>query len=392
MLASHDAQVVAVEGARGDPRHSNTDRANTRATPNPSCVSSLTCQSCRLVRSQNSTASLGSKPGCAIVAGSKRNAQTTSVRSGASGLSVMHHHVIGMQAQQQRREDRVVVDALQILAVHRADRRIGARSAHRERASRLTHLRIPAEKRAFGEVVAAAVGWRELVELRMNERTVIALRIVHEDQLPVAREVVRRGSPRSASRRCSNRRSGRSAARRPERTACLRRQVHEHEAFPKRRLRFFAADTPHGRIPELRPYCARLSTRRRARRSRRDTDTGSSPQIVPTPLRTCASRGGGIRYRRRAPHPRRRALRSDSRRTLDGEEIAGRCDPIPRARRKATRARNALALAPKIIRRVYQDAAGSSRRYLPSVVQTGWHRRRVTAGPFHCHKGSCMFA
>ena len=51
----------------------------------PCCAMSESSQSCRFVRSQNSTASFGSKPGFAISSGWKCHSQTTSVRSTASG-------------------------------------------------------------------------------------------------------------------------------------------------------------------------------------------------------------------------------------------------------------------------------------------------------------------
>jgi hypothetical protein len=54
----------------------------------PRWVSAQTCQSSRLTWSQNSTASLGSKPGASIDSGSKYHSHTTSVRSGAFGHSV----------------------------------------------------------------------------------------------------------------------------------------------------------------------------------------------------------------------------------------------------------------------------------------------------------------
>ncbi len=59
-----------------------------RAEFMPCCVSWQTCQSSRLTWSEKSTASVGSKPGSAIVSGSKNHSHTTFVRSCAFGHSV----------------------------------------------------------------------------------------------------------------------------------------------------------------------------------------------------------------------------------------------------------------------------------------------------------------
>ena len=54
----------------------------------PRWTSSQTFQSWRLTVSQNSTASPASKPGWAIVSGSKNHSHTTSVRPAPRGHSV----------------------------------------------------------------------------------------------------------------------------------------------------------------------------------------------------------------------------------------------------------------------------------------------------------------
>jgi len=152
---------------RAVPRRSRRVRF-VRARGRPSCVSSLTFQSWRFVRSQKSTASLGSKPGRAIVAGSKPRTHDF-VRS-ARSAPWCGHHVIGMQAQEQRRKDRVVVDAIKVVAVDVADGRPLRFSVRRQAAAGMAQFGVSSEKRSRRQVVAPAVRRRELVELRMHQR------------------------------------------------------------------------------------------------------------------------------------------------------------------------------------------------------------------------------
>ena len=68
----------------------------------PRCWSSQTCQSWRLVRSQNAIASDGSKPGAAIVAGSNSHSQTIRVWPGAGRLEPVDEQVVRVDRQERR--------------------------------------------------------------------------------------------------------------------------------------------------------------------------------------------------------------------------------------------------------------------------------------------------
>ena len=121
-------QVVAIE-RRQQTFGIRIRSRSVRSRAQPAYVNSLTCQSWRLVISQKSTASLGSKPGAAIVAGSKSHEHSTSVRpSDDDGRDVVHHHVIGVKTQQHRGKNRVVVNAIEVFAADVPERERGGRA------------------------------------------------------------------------------------------------------------------------------------------------------------------------------------------------------------------------------------------------------------------------
>ena len=158
--------------------------ASTRAI-HAGCVSSLTCQSWRLVRSQKSTASLGSKSGSAIVCGSKSHAhddfaygrrragcssapsRSRDASSAASmGRSCSSTSARDRRRQRRRPEPRRCPDVVKLVPL--------ARAVPRSR-----------RERSFGKIVAPAIRGRKLVQLRMHERAVIAFGVVLENQLPI---------------------------------------------------------------------------------------------------------------------------------------------------------------------------------------------------------------
>ena len=103
----------------------------------------------------------------------------------------MDHDIVAVQAQQHRREDRVVIRAGSTSAPSTVPNGGHARRpvvVNPEPDSR--RIRIAAEDRPLGEIVAAADGRRQPFELRMDERTVVTLGIVLHDQFPVGRNLV----------------------------------------------------------------------------------------------------------------------------------------------------------------------------------------------------------
>src|SRR5580698_209553 len=109
----------------------------------------------------------------------------------------MGHHVIRVQTQQHRWENGVVINSVEVVAGNGPNRLAIGMPAGRQARAVVSKFRVTAQYESFGGIVASAVGRRKPVQLWMHQRTVIALRIVLEDQLPIARYVVMNRSRRA---------------------------------------------------------------------------------------------------------------------------------------------------------------------------------------------------
>src|SRR3989475_3830276 len=109
---------------------------------------------------------------------------------GPVGPERVKHHVVRMQAEQQVREDRVEVGAVQVRSRQLSHRHAARAAAEREAPALAGDRHIAAEEGAVHEIVLAARVGRELRQLGMDHGAMQALRVVLEDQLPVRAHVV----------------------------------------------------------------------------------------------------------------------------------------------------------------------------------------------------------
>ena len=109
----------------------------------------------------------------------------------------VRHHVVGVEAQQEVREDRIVVDALEVLFGKLADRLRARPPAHRHAAALLGEHHVSPEERALDEIVVARAVGGELRQARMDHRAMEAFRVVLEQELPVGLDVVLDPPPRA---------------------------------------------------------------------------------------------------------------------------------------------------------------------------------------------------
>ena len=137
-----------------------------------------------------------------------------------------------------RREEGVVVDAPALLLGEPGERRRAAPAVHRHAAVGVGHPHRPAEHRPLVEVVLGVPVGRQLVEVRVHVRAVVALAVVVEEELPVGFDLVDRlvdraqlGDAASASN-CPWQRRQRLGERRR-----VGGEVHEEEPLPARRRR-----------------------------------------------------------------------------------------------------------------------------------------------------------
>ncbi len=182
--------------------------------------------------SQISTPSEGSKPGARASSGAKSHSQTTSRPVHRARDEPRDHDEVGLRRQEEGREDRVVVDALPLLVGEVGEGGAAEAAAHREAAALLVDEHVAAQDSALPEIVGAAAVVRELGERRVDGGTVVALREVLEDELPVGANVVD-DAPRGDERAQAPRRE--AAEQGPEdvleRTRTLG-EAEEDEALP----------------------------------------------------------------------------------------------------------------------------------------------------------------
>ena len=124
-----------------------------------------------------------------------------------------------------------------------AERRAAQPSAHREAAALLVDEHVAAEHGAVAQVVRAAAVVRELRERGMDGRTVIALREVLEEQLPVRADVVLDPAGGLSSRQPPGRESAEQRRQRPGRAARARRRGSGRGTPPIRRAPRSGADS-----------------------------------------------------------------------------------------------------------------------------------------------------
>ena len=245
----------------------------------PFCTEAQISQSWRFTRSQKSTASAGSKPGLAISSGWNRKSQSIRRVAGVERPERERHDVIGREAQHEVRVDQLALVAHALLVGEPRERLTRRRPRERERgrAVAMRDTRVPVE------LAAAALLERgdELAELGMHWATVIALVVVLDDRLPVRVDVVRDAAPDAELRervvRGSLDRPGELRRERSLRRQLRRREVHEHEARPRVDRHRVQAQLLAARARRSRSGTARCGAVRPARRSRRGTDTGSTP-------------------------------------------------------------------------------------------------------------------
>ena len=224
----------------------------------------------------------------------------------------MGHHVVGVQAEQQVREE-AEVEHLPALRARRG--RAAPRRPTRRRGSWSTQSRrgpsSPPTHAPGAVVVVARVARRtDAAQLRMDQRAVVALVVVLDRDLPVRRElvVVRRGDARAArtpssppARRRRRRGAPRTVARRPTRSRTASRPTRRASTGSRR-------DDLDGSKLARRRSEGRVAADRRARSSTRGTGTGRHPvddTVFVAPRRPAArGRGGGRCWRRRAARRR----------------------------------------------------------------------------------------
>src|SRR3989441_10324676 len=133
---------------------------------------------------------VGSERGITKRVGVEQPLAADASAAGAVRPQGMEHHVVRVQREQQVREDRIEVDAVQILRREWADGRPAGPSAHRQAPAFLRNDHVAAQERPVEQIVLAAGVGRELGKPRVDDGAVQALGVVLEDELPIGRDVI----------------------------------------------------------------------------------------------------------------------------------------------------------------------------------------------------------
>lgn len=102
---------------------------------------------------------------------------------------LMNHDVVRMQAEEEIGVDGVVIDEVMVVSGEFTDGASAGAAAEGEAAAAMD-AHVAAEEGAFGQVVFGGVGRRKFGELGMDERAMITLGIILEDEFPVGAEIV----------------------------------------------------------------------------------------------------------------------------------------------------------------------------------------------------------
>ena len=137
-------------------------------------------------------------------------------------FDAMGHHVVGVQADQQVREEAEVEDLTPLPLVEAADRHAAGLARERHRLREVLELHVPPDPEPVVGEVLTRVDRGHVAQRRMDRGAVVALVVVLGDRLPVRRDLVRVGLRR--------RRDARSPTARSARRGCRRAPVNEEAA------------------------------------------------------------------------------------------------------------------------------------------------------------------